>query len=69
MKQHSVTVLNRKNEDHVQSRNIPPVNTIEDEIRRRAYDLYEKRGRLDGRAMEDWLQAENEIRTARSAAA
>jgi len=26
-------------------------------IRRRAYDLYEERGREDGYAMEDWLRA------------
>jgi len=30
-------------------------------IRARAYELYEKRGRLDGYAVEDWLQAEAEI--------
>jgi hypothetical protein len=30
-------------------------------IRERAYQLYEKRGRLDGYALEDWLQAEAEI--------
>ena len=30
-------------------------------IRRRAYELYEKRGREDGHAEEDWLRAEAEI--------
>ena len=30
------------------------------EIRRRAYELYEDRGRTDGHALEDWLQAEGE---------
>jgi hypothetical protein len=30
-------------------------------IRLRAYELYEKRGKLDGYDMEDWLQAEAEI--------
>jgi len=31
-------------------------------IARRAYELYEQRGRQDGRATEDWRQAEREIR-------
>ncbi len=31
-------------------------------IRERAYQLYEQRGRRDGHAVEDWLQAEAEIR-------
>jgi Protein of unknown function (DUF2934) len=30
-------------------------------IRMRAYELYEKRGRLDGYDLQDWLQAEAEI--------
>jgi hypothetical protein len=35
---------------------------MEEEIRRRAYELYEKRGGEHGRAQEDWFQAEAEIR-------
>ena len=31
-------------------------------IAKRAYALYEQRGRQDGRAVEDWDQAEREIR-------
>jgi hypothetical protein len=31
-------------------------------IAMRAYELYEQRGRQDGHALEDWLQAEREIR-------
>ncbi len=34
----------------------------DERIRRRAYDLYEQRGRLDGHDMDDWLQAEAEMR-------
>lgn len=34
---------------------------IEDEIRRRAYELYEERGRQDGFQEEDWARAETEI--------
>jgi H+-transporting ATPase len=32
------------------------------QIARRAYELYERRGREDGRAVQDWSQAEREIR-------
>jgi hypothetical protein len=31
------------------------------EIRRCAYELYERRGRVDGHALEDWAQAEAEV--------
>jgi hypothetical protein len=34
---------------------------LEAEIRRRAYELYEERGREDGRDFEDWLRAEEEL--------
>ena len=34
---------------------------IEEHIRRRAYELYEQRGRVDGFAWDDWLQAETEL--------
>ncbi len=34
---------------------------IEERIRRRAYELYEQRGRVDGFALDDWLQAEAEV--------
>lgn len=30
-------------------------------VRARAYELYEVRGRIDGHAEEDWLQAEGEV--------
>jgi hypothetical protein len=33
----------------------------EEQIRRRAYELYELRGREDGHDVEDWLAAEAEI--------
>jgi hypothetical protein len=31
-------------------------------VARRAYELYLARGRQEGRAMEDWVRAENELR-------
>ena len=33
-----------------------------DEIARRAFELYCARGREDGRDLDDWLQAERELR-------
>lgn len=43
-----------------------PANTAtdpnrEEEIRRRAYVLYEQRGREDGHDLDDWLLAEAEL--------
>jgi Protein of unknown function (DUF2934) len=35
---------------------------LEDEIRKRAYDLYCNRGKKDGHALDDWLTAEAEVR-------
>ena len=35
--------------------------TLNDEIARRAYELYEARGFVDGFDVEDWLQAEQEV--------
>ena len=32
------------------------------QIAKRAYELYERRGRQGGRDVQDWLQAEREIR-------
>ncbi len=34
---------------------------VQEKIRRRAYELYEERGRDDGHDLEDWLQAESEV--------
>ena len=44
---------------------------LEEEIRRRAYELYEERGREDGHDLDDWLRAEAEItaKNAKTAAA
>jgi hypothetical protein len=37
-----------------------PIN-LEEEIRRRAYELYEQRGCKDGHQDDDWLVAEREV--------
>jgi hypothetical protein len=36
------------------------ITTHDENVRTRAYELYETRGRIDGHAEEDWLQAECE---------
>jgi hypothetical protein len=51
------------------TKSVNAVGTIQDpleQIRRRAYELYEQRGRQDGFHEQDWLQAESEIRSPRS---
>ena len=40
---------------------IESVNGLREEIRHRAHELYEQRGRVDGLAWDDWFQAEAEI--------
>jgi len=35
--------------------------SLEDRIRRRAYELYLQRGKQSGSELDDWLQAEEEI--------
>jgi hypothetical protein len=37
------------------------VSNADEKIRLRAYQLYEERGRIDGHASDDWLQAEAEV--------
>jgi Protein of unknown function (DUF2934) len=34
---------------------------LEDQIRLRAYELYEKRGREDGHELEDWFRAKGDL--------
>ena len=44
----------------------PPIEMLprEERIRRRAYELYLRRGNQPGSEIDDWLQAEEEIRRA-----
>lgn len=42
-----------------------PINTagsLQEEIEHVAYDLYERRGRIDGHDWEDWLEAEQIVK-------
>ncbi len=40
---------------------VVPDPNLEESIRRRAYALYEQRGREDGHDVDDWLRAEAEM--------
>ena len=42
----------------------PERPSVEERIRRRAYELYVQRGNQSGSELEDWLHAEEEIRRA-----
>ena len=42
---------------------------IERQIQLRAYELYELRGKAEGYDLDDWLQAENEIKGTQAKAA
>ena len=45
---------------------IPNSAQAQDRIALRAYALYEQRGRQEGRALEDWVNAERELVSASS---
>jgi hypothetical protein len=63
----SVTPINRKPSATKQLKKSPGQNgNLQEEIRRRAYELYQQRGGEHGRDHEDWIRAEAEV-LARSA--
>jgi oligoendopeptidase F len=37
------------------------MHDLQEQIRRRAHELYEQRGRDEGHELDDWLQAESEV--------
>jgi len=52
MKTHALTGLCSNYQDSLEA--------IQDQIRARAYQLYEQRGRENGHDVDDWLEAESE---------
>ncbi|MGE5207307.1 MAG: DUF2934 domain-containing protein [Chlamydiota bacterium] len=59
----SVTPINRKPSEVKEARRSSSGNgNLEEEIRRRAYELFQERGGEHGRHHEDWLRAEAEVR-------
>jgi hypothetical protein len=43
------------------SKTTPPEPMLEHAIRIRAYELYAQRGKAEGHAVQDWIDAENEL--------
>lgn len=53
-----------KSNSNSREQSAQPIKTpmdVEEHVRRRAYELYEERGKVDGFEVEDWLQAEAEF--------
>ena len=42
---------------------VKSTDVIDEDIARRAYELYEQRGGAHGHDVDDWLQAERELRS------
>lgn len=57
MKRTSTKPLQRRTNDQTTQ----ATTDLLERIRFRAYELYEQRGRADGRDLDDWLQAESEV--------
>jgi len=53
---HIVEVMKHEGETGVQPHCVPEL------VRRRAYELFEARGRQSGHELDDWLQAEREVK-------
>ena len=53
----------RKTPTPLRTINQPTESTsdLQEQIRRRAHELYEQRGRDDRHELDDWLQAESEV--------
>jgi DUF2934 family protein len=62
--------MGRAESDHAHEGGEKPISSaFYDAVARRARELWELRGRLDGHAQEDWLQAEAEVRLAEALSA
>jgi hypothetical protein len=53
-------LMKAKSQPDTAQQSISPFD-LEEEVRRRAYELYAERGYVDGYEVEDWLQAEREV--------
>lgn len=53
----------RKSQTSLKPKSRPPKSSseLQEEVRRRAFELYERGGRADGHDTGDWLQAETEL--------
>ena len=59
-------IKNMKAESRTKPVVIPEPPSFEEEIRQRAYELFEARGGEEGHELEDWLRAEEEIKGSKS---
>ena len=59
----SVTPINRKSSEVKELRKTGGNGNLDEEIRRRAYELFQERGGEHGHHHEDWLRAEAEVRS------
>ena len=53
----------------IQSDGAPVTRHLHEEIKHRAYEIYLSQGATDGHDLEDWLQAERDLREASGRAA
>ena len=51
-------VKNKKNREAAQTQPLVGVDIFVQRVEKKAYELYEQRGRQDGRDWDDWLEAE-----------
>lgn len=58
LKQKKASQAARTGSVHRDERPTEPVHALTDRIAQEAYKLWEQRGRLDGSALQDWLDAE-----------
>jgi Protein of unknown function (DUF2934) len=53
--------LGREKKQQVLAQSVSSPNELQEKIAWRAYQLYEKGGRVNGNDMDNWLRAEREI--------
>jgi hypothetical protein len=66
MSSHKKAEKNGLKDASPEDRAVSPDEPAIEEIQARAYESYVQRGRLDGFDLEDWLQAEKELKQRRN---
>jgi hypothetical protein len=51
----------RSNSNQIRTEVTNPTPQLQEQVRRRAHEVYEQRGREEGHGLDDWLQAEAEV--------
>lgn len=60
-KKGDTTEMAKEQEKKLATSALTKLETLEDTIRERAYELYVERGKEDGHHLDDWLKAEEEV--------